>query len=77
MATNSKAQPECGTPEEYKAAYRHISDFFHAIDPSLLWRDGGQVLLVWTPTQKMFTTGTAAFYDSDLGADGTTIVGDY
>lgn len=71
----------CGTAEDYKAAYRHIFDYFDAA--GILWRNGGQVKMVWTATwsqmiqRKSGQLTVAEAHDPDLGPDGVTVVGDY
>jgi hypothetical protein len=64
-----------GTPEDYKAAFRHVFDYFESA--GILWRYGGQVEMVWTLTRSSLNSDTAASYDPDLAADGVTLVGDY
>ena len=71
----------CGTPEDYKAAFRHIFDYFDSA--GILWRNGGQLKMVWTVTRSQMNQQTpgqptaAQAHDPDLGADGATVVGDY
>lgn len=73
--------PWCGSPEDYKAAFRHIFDYFSA--SGILWRNGGQVKMVWTVTRHQLNNEIAGqptdaqAHDPDLGPDGVTIVGDY
>ena len=64
-----------GTPADYKAAFRHIFDYFHAA--GILWRDGGQVEMVWDVTRHSINSGSAKQYDPDLGTNGVSVVGDY
>ena len=64
-----------GTPADYKAAFRHVFDYFQT--SGILWRNGGQVELVWDVTRNSINSGTAQQYDPDLGGDGVTVVGDY
>jgi hypothetical protein len=75
MNINNPTQPTCGTPEEYKSASRRIFNAFHAA--GILWRDGGQVLIAWVPTDSAFHQGYASQFDPNVGPDGVTIVGDY
>ena len=71
----------CGTPEDYKAAFRHIFDYFDSA--GILWRNGGQVKMVWTVTRSQLDhqqpgqLTNAQAHDPDLGPDGVTVVGDY
>ena len=71
----------CGTPEDYKAAFRHIFNYFDAA--GILWRNGGQVKMVWTVTRSQLNQQiagqptSAQAHDPNLGPDGVTIVGDY
>jgi hypothetical protein len=64
-----------GTPEDYKAAFRHVFAYFQGA--GVLWRSGGSVELVWTVTKNALNQGNARPYDPDLGPDGVTVVGDY
>jgi hypothetical protein len=65
-----------GTPEDYKAAFRHVFATFQSA--GILWRSGGSVELVWDVTKNALNAGgTARPYDPDLGPDGSTVVGDY
>ncbi|MBA3690581.1 MAG: hypothetical protein H0W82_04100 [Actinobacteria bacterium] len=67
-----------GTPEDYKAFYRHVSDLFHQEEATI--DEGGPLRLVWTPTVAQFTTDgavQAAALDPDLGPDGSSVVGSY
>lgn len=71
----------CGSAEDYKAAFRHI---FHYFDSAgILWRNGGQVKMVWTVTRSQMNQRVGSMptvaraHDPDLGPDGMTIVGDY
>ena len=63
-----------GTPADYKAAFRHVFTYFQA--SGILWRDGGQVEMVWDVTRNSINSGSAQQYDPDLGPDGA-VVGDY
>jgi hypothetical protein len=65
-----------GTPEDYKAAFRHVFAYFQSA--GILWRNGGSVELVWDVTKNSLNNGgTARLFDPDLGPDGSTVVGDY
>ena len=71
----------CGTPEDYKAAFRHIFNYFDSA--GILWRNGGQLKMVWTVTRSQMNQQrpgqptAAEAHDPDLGPDGVTVVGDY
>jgi Bacterial Ig domain len=75
MNINGSSQPTCGTPEEYKAAARHVYTYFY--NAGILWRTGGKVLMAWVPTASAFRNGDAYKWDPDLGSNGSSIVGDY
>ena len=63
-----------GSPADYTAAYRHIFNYFQAA--GILWRDGGQVEMVWDVTRSSIDSGSAASYDPDLNQNGA-VIGDY
>jgi hypothetical protein len=62
-----------GSPGDYRAAFRHIFDYFQSA--GILWRDGGPVEMVWDVTRNSINSGTAKEYDPDLSGDGS-VVGD-
>jgi hypothetical protein len=75
MNIDNATTPHCGTPEEYKAAARHV--FTYLQNAGVLWRTGGKVVIAWVPSGSAFRNGTAKNYDPNLGSNGRTIVGDF
>jgi Bacterial Ig domain len=74
-AASFATHPTCGTSEQYKAASRHLWNYFK--DAGVLWRFGGEVVIAWVPSGSAYRNGDAKDWDPNLGTDGSSVVGDY